>query len=289
MVDYVEYVYSGSCDITTQYHNGRNSATLAKLLNAWETQPGSQELGDDSPSNFLSGDTLLEMLYPMRGGAPLDYKTGIEIIDEPYLYFHYEGGARLDRRPCQGDISAGANVKFQFEMEKMTMVPVHFDISNSTSGGVRANGSTWSSQEISAAAVEGLLDQIYPVTLSKPEDPTSDTQQFYSGGPGGTSFYWDLTISKASGAVQVTWSEYQLVLNAVREYYADHGFAPMILTVSTLSDDTWNPCAKIVTHRDQRSDIPITSPGTLNITQGTIAPLSNNQTSSSDEPSVDVT
>ena len=274
--------------MTTQYHNGRNSATLAKLLNAWETQPGSQEIGDDSPSNFLSGDTLLEMLYPMRGGAPLDYKTGIEIIDELYLYFHYEGGARLDRRPCQGDISAGANVKFQFEMEKMTMVPVHFHISNSTSRGVRANGSTWPSQELSAAAVEGLLDQTYPVTQSKPGDPTPDTQQFYSGGPAGPSFYWDLTTSNVGGALQLTWSEYQLVLNAVREYYADHGFAPMVLTVSALSDDKWNAFANIVTHRDRRSDIPVSSPGALNTTQGTIFPLSNNQNSSPDESSVNV-
>ena len=288
MVDYVEYVYSGSCDMTTQYHNGRNSATLAKLLNAWERQPGSQKIDDDSPSNFLSGDALLEMLYPMRGGAPLDYQSGIEIIDQLYLYFYYEGGARLDGRPCQGSISAGADVKFQFEMEKLMMVPVHFNISNSTSGAIRANGSTWPSQELSAAAVEGLLNQTYPVIQSKPGNPTPDTQQFYSGGPGGTSFYWDLTISKASGAVQVTWSEFQPVLNAVREYYADHGFAPMILTVSTLSDDAWVACARIVTHRDQRSDIPVTSPGALNTTQGTISPLSNNTTSSSDVSSVDV-
>lgn len=274
--------------MTTQYDTGQNSAALAMLLNAFEKQPGSREIDDNSPSDFLSGDTLLEMLYPMRGGAPLDYKTGIEVIDELYLFFYYESTARLDGRPCQGDVSVGANVKFQFEMEKMTMVPVYFDISNSTSTGIRANGSTWPSQGLSPAAVEGLLNQAYPITQPRTGDPAPDTQQFYSGGLTGALFYWDSTASKAAGAVQATWSEYKLLLNAVREYYAEHGFMPMVLTVYIQSDGEWNACAKIVTHKDQRSDIPVTTPGTLTTTQSTLSPLSNNTISPSDESSVNV-
>ncbi|MDI1489557.1 MAG: hypothetical protein OHK93_000754 [Ramalina farinacea] len=274
--------------MTTRYNKGKNSATLAMLLNAFEKQPGSQGIGDDSPSDFLSGDTALEMLYSMRGGAPLDYKTGIEIIDELYLFFYYESTAGLDGRPCQGDISVGANVKFQFETEKIIMIPFYFDISNSTSTGIRANGSTWPSQGIAPAAVEDLLDQAYPVTQPKSGDPTPDTQQYYSGGPAGPFFYWDLTTSKVDGALQVTWSEYQLVLNAVREYYAHHGVTPMVLTIYIQTDEKWNSCAKIVTHKDQRSDIPITTPVTLTTTQSTLSPLSNKTSSLLDESSVDL-
>ena len=274
--------------MTTQYDQGKNSATLAMLLNAFERQPGSRKIDDNSPSDFLSGDTALEMLYPMRGGAPIDYNTGIDIMDELYLFFYYENTARLDGRPCQGDVSVGANVKFQFEMEKIIMIPVQFDISNSTSTGVRANGSTWPSQELSAAAVEGLLDQAYPVTQPKPGDPTPATQQFYSAGLAGALFYWDLTTSKVGGALQATWPEYQLILDAVREYYADHDVTPMVLTVYIQTDNKWNACAKIVIHKDPRGDIPVTSPGAEGTTQNTLSSHSNNTISPPDGFSVDV-
>lgn len=125
-----------------RYREGKNSATLAALLNTFEKQPGSQEISDNSPSTFLSSDTGLKMMYPMRGGPRLDYKTGIDILDELYLYFYYETESSIDEHPCQGNVAVGCNIKFEFELDK---VPVHSDLSNSTSTRIRLNGSTSSS------------------------------------------------------------------------------------------------------------------------------------------------
>ena len=257
----VDYLYSGSCDTSTQYETGRNSINMDVLIFELWSEPRSRPIDIQDSYIFDILDTELSVQFPMREGFPIDYGTGVDIFGA--LRDRFSGNPDLDQRPCQGSISVRGNVKITFVFEK---VPTS-QVTVQPLASIRAEGNTWPSRPLSAAAMDSLIREADRYLSGfQPTAPVPDNVVQEWGLLEGCFINWDWSWKKDEVLTRLTWADSRIILSAFRQYFQSHVSARSVFSVALQEPTGWGECAR-VTFGNRRGPGPgIEGPTSLNST-----------------------
>lgn len=236
----VDYLYSGSCDTTTQYEGGRNSINMDDLIFDFWSEPRSRPINIQTSYIRLVFDTELSIRFPMREGFPIGYGTGADILDK--LRDYLMDNPDLDQRPCRGSISVRGNVKFAFTFEKVPTLRVTLQPLAS----IQAEGNTWPSRQLPAATVDSLIQEAdrYMSGFNPIAQVPDDVQQQW-GPMEGCFLSWDWSLNKDEVLTRLTWSESRIILAAIRQYFQSHVTAQSVFSAGVHELTGWGECARV--------------------------------------------
>ena len=292
----VDYLYSGSCDTTTQYETGRNSINMDDLILSFWSEPRSRPINTETSYILLVFDTELSLRFPMREGFPIDYGTSADILDKLRDYFL--GNPDLDQRPCRGSISVRGNVKFAFAFEKVPILRVTLQPLTS----IRAEGNTWPSRQLPAATIDSLIQEADNYMSGfRPIAPVPDDVVQRWGPLEGCFLSWDWSWNKDDVLTRLTWSDSRIILAAFRQYFQSHVTAQSVFSVAVQELTRWGECARVTFGNRPDPGPGIEDPLSLNSTRpasvlafnDTVLPLggfsAGNESSDSTDSSVSTT